>query len=123
MTISGSSILDAWLTGVNAGNLDEVVALYDDEAILLPTFSKNILSDHYSILGYFEELARKGEVSVSLVENTLTCQKFDAKVEVISGFYDWYFADEERIVKARFTYITDVAKSSPILHHHSSLVP
>ena len=35
MTLGDHSVLDAWLTGVNTGSLDEVVALYDDSAILL----------------------------------------------------------------------------------------
>ena len=35
MSFGEHSVLDAWLTGVNTGCLDEVVALYDDSAILL----------------------------------------------------------------------------------------
>ena len=57
MTKRKHSVLDAWLSGVNAGRLNEVVALYDDRAILLPTFSKNMLFHHQSIEDYFKGLS------------------------------------------------------------------
>ena len=66
MMIGEQSVLDAWLSGVNAGRLDEVVALYDDSAILLPTFSKNMLSDHQSIADYFKGLSKRGSVAGTL---------------------------------------------------------
>ena len=123
MTLGEHSVLDAWLTGVNTGCLDEVVALYDDRAILLPTFSKTMLSDHQSIANYFKEISNRGRVSVTLLDNTLSIQALGDSLEAVSGFYDWHFIDEDILVKARFTYLVDSAKPSPILHHHSSLLP
>ena len=123
MMIGEQSVLDAWLSGVNAGRLDEVVALYDDSAILLPTFSKNMLSDHQSIADYFKGLSKRGSVSVTLLDNTLSTQALGDSLEAVAGFYDWHFIDEDILVKARFTYLTDSEKPSPILHHHSSLLP
>ena len=123
MMLGEHSVLDAWLTGVNTGCLDEVVALYDESAILLPTFSKKMLSDHQSIADYFKGLSNRGRVSVTLVDNTPSIQALGDSLEAVSGFYDWHFIDEDILAKARFTYLTDSAKPSPILHHHSSLLP
>ena len=123
MTLGEHSVLDAWLTGVNTGRLDEVVALYDDSAILLPTFSKTMLSDHQSIANYFKGISNRGRVLVTLLDNTLSIQALGDSLEAVSGFYDWHFIDEDILVKARFTYLVDSAKPSPILHHHSSLLP
>ena len=123
MTLGAHSVLEAWLSGVNTGCLDEVVALYDNSAILLPTFSKKILSDHQSIADYFKGLSNRGRVSVTLLDNTSSIQALGDALEAVSGFYDWHFIDEDILVKARFTYLFDSAKSSPIIHHHSSLLP
>ena len=123
MTLGEHSVLEAWLSGVNTGCLDEVVALYDNSAILLPTFSKKILSDHQSIANYFKGLSNRGRVSVTLFDNTSSIQALGDALEAVSGFYDWHFIDEDILVKARFTYLFDSAKSSPIIHHHSSLLP
>ena len=123
MTLGEHSVLEAWLSGVNTGCLDEVVALYDNSAILLPTFSKKILSDHQSIANYFKGLSNRGRVSVTLFDNTSSIQALGDALEAVSGFYDWHFIDEDILVKARFTYLFDSAKSSPIIHHHSSLFP
>ena len=50
-------------------------------------------------------------------------EKWFGGAGAVAGFYDWHFIDEDILVKARFTYLTDSEKPSPILHHHSSLLP
>ena len=123
MTMGENSVLNTWLIGVNAGKLDEVVALYDENAILLPTFSTKILSDHQSIEDYFKGLAHRGKVCVNLLNNSLSSHTLGDSLRGIYGFYKWHFVDEDLSLTARFTYLTDTSKPSPILHHHSSLVP
>ena len=82
-----------------------------------------MLFHHQSIEDYFKGLSNRGRVSVTLVDNTLSIQALGDSLEAVAGFYDWHFIDEDILVKARFTYLTDTEKPSPILHHHSSLLP
>ena len=37
------AILKTWMDAVNAGDLEGLLALYDDSAVLIPTFSNRLL--------------------------------------------------------------------------------
>ncbi len=115
-------VLNAWLEGVNAGDPDSVLALYCKDAVLLPTFADKVFADAKSIESYFLRLADLGVESVVLRPETLSVQDFAAGVFSLSGFYDWKFANGDKIA-ARFTFTVDVDQPAPILHHHSSVLP
>ena len=117
------AVLDAWLSGVNAGEFETVIGLYSARAILLPTFSNKVLTDHESIQGYFQQLGLRGSISVELFDSTVNTQQYADKVEGVMGVYRWHFGDTDEAVDARFTFITDVSQPAAILHHHSSVVP
>ena len=117
------AVLDAWLSGVNAGEFETVIGLYSARAILLPTFSNKVLTDHESIQGYFQQLGLRGSISVELFDSTVNTQQYEEKVEGVMGVYRWHFGDTDEAVDARFTFITDVSQPAAILHHHSSVVP
>ena len=117
------AVLDAWLSGVNAGKFETVIGLYGARAILLPTFSNKVLTDHESIQGYFQQLGLRGSISVELFDSTVNTQQYEDKVEGVMGVYRWHFGDTDEAVDARFTFITDVSQPAAILHHHSSVVP
>ena len=118
-------VLDVWTSGVNSGALDQVVELYDEGAVLLPTFSNRSLSDSPRIKEYFEKLFRHEEVQVSLHEKTLVTQALSESIYSMSGIYRWEMEidGEPLSIEARFSYVLDLESPTPIMHHHSSQVP
>ena len=102
--------------------MEDLLNLYAENAVLLPTFSNDLLTDKAGIRDYFEELSRKQDVEVSVDEESIVTQRFSDNLQVISGIYRWRFGggDEAVSIEARFTFALDLSLSSPILHHHSS---
>ncbi len=117
--------LDHWVSLVNQLAVDDLLALYHDDAVLLPTFSDELLTDKEGIRGYFEELATQQEVEVSVEESSVVTQSFPGGLHSLSGIYRWRFkkSDDALIFEARFTFTLDLSHPSPILHHHSSQLP
>ena len=117
--------LDQWTSRVNTLALDELIALYDDDAVLFPTFSDALLTNKEAIRGYFEELGSQPDIEVSIDEGSVVTQSFSDGLHAVSGIYRWRFdkADDALVLQARFTFVLDLSRSSPILHHHSSQLP
>lgn len=122
---SSNEVLHAWLRGVNAGRVDDVLALYADEAILLATFSPHAMRTPATRRLYFEQLATRSGLNVSLHEKTLRTQAFAAEIEVLSGIYCFRFEiDAEPFsFEARFSMLVNRAVPQPLFHHHSSQIP
>lgn len=118
-------ILKTWLQLVNNADIEKLLALYNKEAILIPTFSNRILNTPEKIRNYFEVLGRREELCVALHEKTVSVQKITENLQSISGIYCWRFAIDEELLsfEARFSYLVDLLAESPILHHHSSQIP
>ncbi len=119
------NFLDEWIQLVNNGDIESLLNLYDNEAILIPTFSNGILNTPEKLRGYFEELGSREELSVSVNEKYLVVQELQNQIFALGGIYDWRFNVEGDVqnFEARFSYLIDLSKPSPILHHHSSQVP
>ena len=122
---SSRALLDAWIDGVNGGELESVIGLYDKNAVLLPTFSNRTMASSEAIRSYFEQLGARQNLGVELHERTVRIQQYDNHIEGIMGIYRWRFdVDQEGLsFEARFTMIADLGSATPILHHHSSQVP
>jgi len=118
-------ILDKWMHAVNLGNMEDVISLYDKDAILLTTFSNKFLNTPDKIQGYFERLLGYDNLSVSLHEKTLVIQPIDPERFSLCGVYCWRITIEGELMsfEARFSYVVDTALETPILHHHSSQIP
>ena len=118
-------VLEAWLSEVNSGNLNDVLLLYNETAVLLPTFSDKCLATAEDIKAYFEKLGSHKNLNVQLHEKTLVVQDFSHNLYSMSGIYAWRFeVDGENLnFEARFTFIADLNRSRPVVHHHSSQVP
>ena len=119
------NFLDEWIQLVNNGDIESLLNLYDNEAILIPTFSNGILNTPEKLRRYFEELGSREELSVSVNEKYLVVQELQNQIFALGGIYDWRFNVEGEVqnFEARFSYLVDLSKPSPILHHHSSQVP
>lgn len=122
---TADSLVHAWMDALNAGQLERVLALYADDAILLPTFSPHAIRDTQSRRAYFEQLGDRPGFRVTLHEKTLRRQVLAGALEIASGIYRFHVdIDEEPLVfEARFSFVVDCSRAAPILHHHSSQVP
>ncbi|MEZ7911028.1 MAG: DUF4440 domain-containing protein [Propionivibrio sp.] len=118
-------ILADWMRGINNGDLDALIALYDDAAVLIPTFSNRLLSTPAARQEYFSRLAAREDLSIALHEKTLLSQELGGSVHALHGIYCWRFAVDGELLsfEARFSYILDLAREKPIVHHHSSQIP
>lgn len=131
MFSEASKVLEKWLLCVNEGRLEEVLSLYAEDAILLPTFSDQVMKGLTPIRSYFEALGEKEGVVVKLRHDTLGVQTLGNVQDLgdgifnLTGLYDWHFTDqgETWVVEARFTYTVNLAAERPISHHHSSQLP
>ena len=118
-------ILETWMNAINSGDVKKLASLYNNKAVLIPTFSNRLLDTPEKIANYFEEMAKKKDLSISLHEKTVITQEIGNELFSLSGIYKWAFSiDEELLVfEARFSYIFDLSNPKPILHHHSSQIP
>lgn len=120
-----AAVLRAWVAAVNCGNVDQLVGLYAEDAVLLSTFSAPVLSSPEAIRDYFERLAARPGLSVTLHDRTLRSRPVSETAHVLSGIYCFRFeVDGEPLsFEARFTFVVDVTLPRPIVHHQSAQIP
>jgi len=120
-----ADILTQWIHAVNHGDVEALLALYDKTALLIPTFSNSFLDTPDKMRDYFEKLGSREGLSITLHEKTLSVQALQNETHILNGLYNWRFKAEGELLnfEARFTYVIDLSIPSPIIHHHSSLVP
>ena len=118
-------ILKEWMQAVNNGDLEGLMALYDDKAVLIPTFSNRLLHTPAALRDYFQKLAAREDLSIALHEKTLSIRLIVNDVYGVHGIYCWRFVVDEELLsfEARFSYVLDVAREKPIIQHHSSQIP
>jgi hypothetical protein len=118
-------VIQRWLDAVNHHRLDDVLSLYAPQARLLPTFSPHTLKTDESRHGYFHLLATRQGMEVSLHEKTVHVEPVAPGIEIANGIYRFQFPidDEPLVFEARFSFLIDLNKPAPILHHHSSQIP
>ena len=118
-------VLDHWMKAVNGRALDDVRRLYREDAVVVPTFGKDILSSTEAIAAYFVNITDGRELQVVVRDETVREQGEPGSSQVISGIYDWRIREdgEEQRIAARFTFVMDPGSEGPILHHHSSRLP
>jgi len=118
-------ILQKWIDGINSADTEKLINLYDEKAVLIPTFSNRILDTKEKIREYFEKVGNKEQLSISLHDNTVITQEIQPHIFAITGIYNWCFAIDGELFnfEARFSYLIDLLKESPIINHHSSQIP
>lgn len=118
-------VLDLWTQAVNRGDIEALLVLYDPQAVLIPTFSNRLLSTPDKLRDYFEKLGSREELSIALHEKTLLVQALPGRLFTLGGIYNWRFMVEGELLnfEARFSYVIDLDRPQPILHHHSSQIP
>ena len=118
-------VLKQWMQAVNNGDVESLLGLYDRQAVLIPTFSNRLLNTPDKLREYFEKLGSREELSIALHEKTLIVQELENEIFSLSGIYNWRFIVDGELLnfEARFSYVIDLSRPNPILHHHSSQIP
>lgn len=118
-------ILDCWVQAVNTRDIVSLLGLYDTSTILIPTFSNRLLNTPEKLRDYFETLSSRPKLGIALHERSVITQTLSDQLFTLGGIYNWRFAVNGELLnfEARFSYLIDLKKSTPILHHHSSQIP
>ena len=118
-------VLSKWISGICTGAIDEVEKLYDENAVLVPTFSPHTVNTTQGIRQYFEQLATRDNLQVRLYDKSLKRQPIGGNAFILSGIYAFEFEVDQLLLTfpSRFTFAVDLSLEKPIVHHHSSQVP
>ena len=114
-----AALFEEWNTALQTGEPKNVTALYESNAILLPTISNQVRHNHEEIEDYFIHFLAKGPKGVINESNIRTF----GNVAITSGIYTFTFSDGDS-VQARFTYVYRWnGQRWLIVEHHSSALP
>jgi len=112
-------LFNEWNNALQTGEPKAVAALYESDAILLPTVSNQVRHNHDEIEDYFVHFLAKGPKG-SIDESNV--RLFD-ELAINSGIYTFTFSDGA-VVQARFTFVYRFnGKRWMIVEHHSSQMP
>ena len=113
------SLFEDWNSALQTGDPKQVAALYETNAILLPTISNKVRHNHEELEDYFVNFLAKGPVGKIDESNVRTF----GDVAINSGVYTFTFNDGAS-VQARFTYVYRWnSQKWLIVEHHSSQMP
>ena len=115
---TASELLQKWTSAIKNGDPKQVTKLYDENGILLGTFSPKERVGHELILEYFESLL-KSPVEVQIVSEH--SHVFESTA-VNSGLYN--FITNGKTINARFSFVYSKNDDGwKIISHHSSVLP
>jgi len=122
---TAEEILYQWVTRVCSGKPDVIAELYNQHAVLVPTFSPHTVIGPEKIREYFRQLATREGMGVRLHSKALRTQSHSESVHTISGIYSFEFEVDQVLLSfpSRFSFVVDLSLPRPIIHHHSSQVP
>ena len=114
-----AALFEEWNDALRTGDPKQVAALYESNAILLPTVSNQVRHNHEEIEDYFVHFLAKGPSGKIDESNVRTF----GDVAINSGVYTFTFKDGA-VVQARFTYVYRWnGQRWLIVEHHSSAMP
>ncbi len=118
-------VLNKWAEGINTAEYASVVAMYSEDASLLPTFSSHACHTTADIENYFAGVSQNDKVTVSFDHDSLQFDSLGEAHKLVTGLYDWVIVsgDDTKEVHARFSFVIRANDQQPILHQHSSVVP
>jgi len=117
----------SWTKAIDTANGDpsKIVALYADNAVLMPMLSDKMLTSKSQITDYFKKFTSYKNITVST-------KKFNVQaygdIAVANGTYTFYYLgkhDKSESVEARFTFVYQKAGGDKwlIVSQHSSVLP
>ena len=84
---------------MNSHNIEDVLSLYGQDAVLVATFSPVPLTSSDSIKSYFENLFSNPGAGVKFVYESLNLLLLCDSLEVLSGLYTFLYVDDGIQVK------------------------
>ena len=115
---------EEWMETVCSNDVNAIISLYKEDAILLGTLDKKVRKGRDQIKGYFDffvKLKPCGKITEIVVEDYGS-----GRFAVANGTYDFdLIEDGEKVVApARFTFVLErVSINWKIQSHHSSKQP
>ncbi|MEP1033536.1 SulP family inorganic anion transporter [Ekhidna sp.] len=112
-------VLNKWVRAVNDHDIDTLMDLYADNAMMIPAFSSKIRKSKGEVQGLYHDLFEKDDVKVVPVD--IVTQRING-LKVDSGVYEliWKSGGFEKRNKLRFSFVIQDQK---ITSHHSSIEP
>ncbi len=121
---AAENALNNWIAAVESKDVNRVVKLYDDDAVLLATFGAKPILTQEARADYFKNkiFTRK---NLKITVNELHTER-DGDIALANGIYTFSFKQGSQTVKvpARFSFVfEEETEGWEIEAHHSSVVP
>ncbi len=118
-----NAALTAWKDAVESASLDDILKLYDKNAIMISTFAQAPLTTRAALTKYYKVVVGNSDIHVEITE---THPRRFGTMAVNSGQYTLSYTQdgEDVVIPARFsfTYVLQGGKWI-IVDQHSSRVP
>lgn len=114
---------EQWAQPLASRKVENIIALYDSQAVLLATFT-NQLDSTDKISNYFTGLFQKEGLKVQYNEQKIRI--LDENTAVNCGLYTFSYTENGKVVEvpARYTFIYEKKGDNwSIVQHHSSIRP
>jgi uncharacterized protein (TIGR02246 family) len=120
-----AGLFDNWNRALKTGDSEKVADLYAKDAVLLPTVSNKVRTNHAEIVDYFDHFLQSKPVGkkVRTIVDVL-----DKNTAIDTGVYEFTLTDKttgkKSVVEARYTYAYEkIGGRWLIVNHHSSVMP
>ena len=120
---SPKGALSLWEKAVESAKMDDIMALYDNDAIMISTFAQNPLTKREQIIDFYQKVVVNPDIDVEILESH---PRVYDNMATDSGRYALSYTQEgERVViPARFTFVYKLENGKwMIVEHHSSRMP
>ena len=117
-----AEFVEEWMKTVCSNDVNAIISLYKEDAVLLGTLDGKIRKGRGEIKGYFDffvKLKPCGEITEIVEEDY-------GHVVVANGMYDFDLVEngEQVVAPARFTFVLERTGTKWMIHsHHSSKEP
>ncbi|MFE3068726.1 SgcJ/EcaC family oxidoreductase [Streptomyces sp. NPDC059247] len=120
-----AGLFDGWNAALRSGDPERVTDRYAKDAVLLPTASPRIRTNHAEITDYFEHFLLK-KPRGEKIRSVITV--LDQNSALDAGLYRFHLTDPAtgvtKPVEARYTYMYEKRGGEwLIVNHHSSVLP
>ena len=115
-------VLIDWIEALSTKNIDALLALYAEEAILVPTLQNYICRNSAERQTYFEKLLANPGLTCQL-DSVHLCPSRTARTATAAGHYTFSFKRNgiDETIPARFLYsLEEIDGAWLIIGHHSS---
>jgi uncharacterized protein (TIGR02246 family) len=118
-----AGLFDQWNAALATGDPEKVADLYGPNAVLLPTLSNQLRTNHAEIVDYFEHFL-EGKPQGVIDHEIITV--IDEQTALNTGIYTFTLIKDGQLqnVPARYTFVYQKENGHwLILNHHSSRMP